>query len=68
LPSETFSVCIRIATANRNGGGGEFTITLRRRSINGSIEERAIRQGSFYQYFRDKKDLYLHLISLVGRA
>ena len=36
-------------------------------SISAFVREAGIAKGSFYQYFEDKKDLYLHLIDLAGK-
>ena len=35
-------------------------------SINRIVEQCQIAKGSFYQYFDDKKDLFLHLIARVN--
>jgi AcrR family transcriptional regulator len=32
------------------------------------VNQAGIAKGSFYQYFQDKKDLYFHLLDLVGQA
>jgi AcrR family transcriptional regulator len=37
-------------------------------SINRIIERSAIAKGSFYQYFADKRDLFMHLIQRMGEA
>ena len=37
-------------------------------SISRIVREAGIAKGSFYQYFQDKKDLYLYLLSLVSEA
>lgn len=37
-------------------------------SISRIVRELDIAQGSFYQYFQDKKDLYLYLLNLVSEA
>ena len=36
-------------------------------SINRIVEKSGISKGSFYQYFKDKKDLYKYLFSLMGQ-
>ncbi len=36
-------------------------------SINRIVENSEIAKGSFYQYFSDKKDLFLHIIQLIGQ-
>lgn len=36
-------------------------------SISAFVREAGIAKGSFYQYFEDKKDLYLFLITLAGQ-
>lgn len=35
-------------------------------SINKIVERSGISKGSFYQYFKDKEDLYLHIITIIG--
>ena len=40
---------------------------LEKASINRIVENSEIAKGSFYQYFSDKKDLYLHIIQLIGQ-
>lgn len=35
-------------------------------SINRIVEQSGISKGSFYQYFDDKEDVYLHIMSLIG--
>lgn len=35
-------------------------------SINRIVERSGISKGSFYQYFKDKEDLYLHIITIIG--
>lgn len=35
-------------------------------SINRIVERSGISKGSFYQYFEDKEDLYLYIISLIA--
>ena len=37
-------------------------------SISRIVRNTGIAKGSFYQYFQDKKDLYLYLLSLVSEA
>lgn len=36
-------------------------------SLSKIVEEAGISKGSMYQYFEDKKDLYLHLIDVAGQ-
>lgn len=42
------------------------TYTFRDASINRIISSVGIAKGSFYQYFKDKKDLYKHIVDLSG--
>lgn len=42
------------------------TYTFRDASINRIINSVGIAKGSFYQYFKDKKDLYKHIVDLSG--
>ena len=35
-------------------------------SINRIVERSGISKGSFYQYFKDKEDLYLYIMSIIG--
>ncbi len=35
-------------------------------SINKIVERSGISKGSFYQYFNDKEDVYLHIMSKIG--
>lgn len=37
-------------------------------SISRIVRETGIAKGSFYQYFQDKKDLYVYLLNLVSEA
>lgn len=37
-------------------------------SINRIVSNARIAKGSFYQYFEDKKDLFLHLFDVAGKA
>jgi AcrR family transcriptional regulator len=37
-------------------------------SINRIVDKAGIAKGSFYQYFEDKKDLFLYLMQLAGEA
>ncbi|GAB4278449.1 MAG: TetR/AcrR family transcriptional regulator [Candidatus Promineifilaceae bacterium] len=37
-------------------------------SINHIIAQAGIAKGSFYQYFENKKDLYLYLLQIIGEA
>ena len=36
-------------------------------SINRIVKDAGIPRGSFYQYFADKEDLYLYVITEIGR-
>ncbi len=68
LPSETF---FRLPPDKRlrieKAAVREFTdYHYDAASINRIVEAARIAKGSFYQYFSDKKDLYLHLISLLA--
>lgn len=42
------------------------THTFKAASISRIVKQAGIAKGSFYQYFEDKKDLYLYLIQLAG--
>lgn len=42
--------------------------TYSRASVSRIVEKAGIAKGSVYQYFADKKDLYLYLIDLAGKA
>ena len=70
MPSQTFfnlpepkrEALIKIAI-------DEFsTLDYNSASISRIVKETGIAKGSFYQYFRDKKDLYLYLLKLVSEA
>ncbi len=37
-------------------------------SINRMVAKSGIAKGSFYQYFEDKKDLFFHIVRLIGEA
>ena len=43
-------------------------LTIASASISRIVRETGIAKGSFYQYFRDKKDLYVYLLNLVSDA
>ena len=70
MPSQTFfnlpepkrEALIKIAI-------DEFsTLDYNSASISRIVRETGIAKGSFYQYFQDKKDLYLYLLNLVSEA
>ena len=44
------------------------TLDYNSASISRIVRETGIAKGSFYQYFQDKKDLYLYLLKLVSEA
>ena len=44
------------------------TLDYNSASISRIVRETGIAKGSFYQYFEDKKDLYIHLLNLVSKA
>ena len=64
MPKDTF---FRLPDDKRNrilkGAKKEFyNCTFSEASINRIIKDAEIPRGSFYQYFEDKKDLYLYVI------
>lgn len=67
MPKETFFNLVeekrnRIIESSMN----EFAEnSFHKASINKIIKNASIPKGSFYQYFEDKKDLYLYIISLI---
>lgn len=44
------------------------THTYNEASVNTIVEKSGISKGSLYQYFEDKKDIYLYLIEYAGQA
>ena len=44
------------------------TLDYNSASISRIVRETGIAKGSFYQYFQDKKDLYLYLLKLISEA
>jgi len=69
MPKETF---FNLADEKRkkieDAAINEFSeYGLEKASINRIVENSEIAKGSFYQYFSDKKDLYLHIIQLIGQ-
>lgn len=47
----------------------EFSIrTFSQASINQIVRNAGISKGSFYQYFKDKEDLYLYVLGMVARG
>lgn len=62
LPDEKREALIKIAL-------DEFsTSDYSSASISHIVREIGIAKGSFYQYFQDKKDLYIYLLNLVSEA
>ncbi|HZK24709.1 MAG TPA: TetR/AcrR family transcriptional regulator [Oscillospiraceae bacterium] len=46
----------------------EFSLcSFKEASINQIIKQAGISRGSFYQYFRDKKDIYLYMLTEIGK-
>ena len=70
MPSQTF---FNLADEKREAivkvALDEFsTLDYNSASISRIVRETGIAKGSFYQYFQDKKDLYIYLLSLVSEA
>ena len=62
LPEEKREVITKIAL-------DEFTIhSYNSASISRIVKAANIAKGSFYQYFKDKKDLYLYLLDLLSKT
>lgn len=62
LPEEKREVITKIAL-------DEFTIhNYNSASISRIVKAANIAKGSFYQYFKDKKDLYLYLLDLLSKT
>lgn len=70
MPKQTF---YNLNEAKRNAivkaSIEEFSIhTYNEASVNTIVERSGISKGSLYQYFEDKKDIYLYLIEYAGQA
>lgn len=51
-----------------NAAINEFSLrSFENAMLSNIIKEAKIARGSFYQYFLDKKDLYIHLFNLIGK-
>lgn len=62
LPDEKREAIVKVAL-------DEFsTLDYNSASISRIVRETGIAKGSFYQYFQDKKDLYVYLLNLVSEA
>jgi AcrR family transcriptional regulator len=68
MPKETFlNLPKDKQTLIRNIAVAEFAeYSFEQASINRIVTKSGIAKGSFYQYFEDKKDLFLYIVRIIG--
>jgi len=67
MPKDTFfNLSLEKRTRIEEAAIDEFsTFNFDSASVNRIVEGAEIAKGSFYQYFKDKKDLYMHIMDII---